>query len=90
MTKPVQRQTPVVQQEDHHKRIRILESIPHLGQGMELSNTNAPMDSAGVISDWTEVADPHGYYSNPDSEIVIPQGLAGIYIVSIAFEVTAE
>ncbi len=90
MTRPVQRQSPVVTQEDHHKRIRILESIPQLGQGVELSNTNAPMDSAGVISNWTEVSDPHGYYANPDSEIVIPEGLAGIYIVSIAFEVTSE
>lgn len=90
MTRPPQRQTPAVTQEDHHKRIRILESIPQLGQGVELSNTNAPIDSNGIVSDWTVVSDPHGYYTNPDSEIVIPEGLAGIYIVSIAFEITSE
>lgn len=94
MTRIIRRQSPQVSQMDHHERIRILERVPHLGQGCEFQLV--PGDKLGT-SDYVDLSgayniiDPLGYFDAGDpTKIVIPDGLAGIYSVSIKFKVTAE
>lgn len=91
MSRPVVRPTPTVEQQDHHRRIRILESIPNLGQGIELQGVTDVLSGTVDWSSATTLNDPHEFYDAGSPTILtIPDGLAGIYVVSICFEITAE
>lgn len=95
MSAPIKRPTPVRKILENRGRVIALEQVPRLGMGVELSTSPASYDgSTGLIDNWDIVNDPHGYYdlgtASSGSEIIIPEGLGGIYIVSFAFEVEAE
>lgn len=95
MSAPIIRPNPLRRQRQNHNRVVALEQVPRLGMGVELSVNPAGFEGSTIyIDNWTVVNDPHGYYdlgtAAAMTEITIPEGLGGIYIVSIAFEVTAE